>query len=98
MRDPIRPVLFILLFVLSPISGLAAGTKHRYLVRKADVVPYSPAHHTGTKNYRLISPETVGSKHVEMLLGEIEGGKGALPYGEDLKKEFKGVPDAAPSR
>ncbi len=42
--------------------------------------PYSPANHTGTKNFRLIGPETVGAKQLEVLVGEIEKGKGALPH------------------
>jgi len=52
----------------------------KYCVRQSDVTPYSPANHTGTKNYRLIGPETVGAKQVEMLVGELERGKGALPH------------------
>ena len=52
----------------------------RYRVRQSDVTPYSPANHVGTKNYRLIGAETVGAKQVEMLIGEIERGKGALPH------------------
>lgn len=52
----------------------------KYRVRQSDVKPYSPANHTGTKNYRMIGPETVGAKQVEMLIGEIERGKGALPH------------------
>lgn len=52
----------------------------KYCVRQADVTPYSPANHTGTKNYRLIGPETVGAKQVEVLIGEVERGKGALPH------------------
>ncbi len=49
-------------------------------VRQSEVAPYSPANHTGTRNYRLIGPETVGAKQVEVLVGEIERGKGALPH------------------
>ena len=52
----------------------------RYCVRQSDVTPYSPANHTGTKNFRLIGPETVGAKQVEVLIGELERGKGALPH------------------
>jgi uncharacterized RmlC-like cupin family protein len=51
-----------------------------YLVRQSDVQPYSPANHSGTRNFRLIGPETVGAKQVEMLVGEIERGKGAHPH------------------
>ena len=54
--------------------------KSRYLVRQTDVKPYSPANHTGTRNFRLIGPETVGAKQLEVLIGEIEQGKGALPH------------------
>jgi quercetin dioxygenase-like cupin family protein len=54
--------------------------RSRYRVRPQDVEPYSPANHVGTKNYRLIGRETVGAKQVEMLIGEIERGKGALAH------------------
>jgi quercetin dioxygenase-like cupin family protein len=54
--------------------------KSRYLVRQSEVTPYSPANHTGTKNFRMIGPETVGAKQVEMLIGELGRGKGALPH------------------
>jgi mannose-6-phosphate isomerase-like protein (cupin superfamily) len=52
----------------------------KYLIRQSDVKPYSPANHTGTKNFRLIGPETVGARQLEMILGEVERGKGALPH------------------
>ena len=52
----------------------------KYLVRQSEVTPYSPANHTGTRNFRLIGPETVGAKQVEVLIGELERGKGALPH------------------
>lgn len=54
--------------------------KSRFLVRPSEVTPYSPANHTGTRNYRLIGEETVGAKRVEVLVGEIERGKGAAPH------------------
>ncbi len=52
----------------------------KYLVRQSEVKPYSPANHTGTRNFRLVGPETVGAKQVEVLIGELERGKGALPH------------------
>jgi quercetin dioxygenase-like cupin family protein len=52
----------------------------RYHVREADVPGYHPANHTGTLNRRLISRETVGAESVEMLIGTIEKGSGALPH------------------
>jgi quercetin dioxygenase-like cupin family protein len=51
-----------------------------FLVRPADVSAYHPANHTGTTNRRLIGPETVGAKNVEMLLGVIEKGAGAAMH------------------
>ncbi|HKB81871.1 MAG TPA: cupin domain-containing protein [Burkholderiales bacterium] len=52
----------------------------RYFVRASDVKPYSPANHTGTANRRLIGAENVGARHVEMVLGVMEPGRGALPH------------------
>ena len=52
----------------------------KYHVRPADVTPYSPANHDGTRNFRLIGPETVGADRLELIIGEIERGKGALPH------------------
>ena len=52
----------------------------RYFVNQESVAPYHPANHTGTTNYRLIGPETVGATNVEVVLGVIEKGKGALPH------------------
>ncbi|MCS3506131.1 MULTISPECIES: cupin domain-containing protein [Achromobacter] len=51
-----------------------------WLVREAEVPGYHPANHTGTLNRRLIGPDTVGSRGVEVLLGVIEKGQGALPH------------------
>jgi quercetin dioxygenase-like cupin family protein len=51
----------------------------RYLVRPADLKPYSPANHTGTRNFRLIGPE-IGASNLEVVIGEVERGKGALPH------------------
>ncbi|HYG54908.1 MAG TPA: cupin domain-containing protein [Burkholderiales bacterium] len=47
----------------------------KYLIRQSDVEPYSPQNHTGTKNFRLVS-----SANLEVIVGEIEKGKGALPH------------------
>lgn len=52
----------------------------KYFVRGSEVPAYSPANHTGTANRRLIGPETVGAKHVEVVLGVIARGGGALPH------------------
>ena len=60
--------------------GEAMQPRSRYFVREADIPGYSPANHTGTLNRRLISPDTVGSKQIEVLLGTIEKNRGALPH------------------
>ena len=52
----------------------------KYLVHTDSVTPYTPANHTGTVNRRLIGPETVGATQLEVILGVVEKGKGALPH------------------
>ncbi|TAK82347.1 MAG: cupin domain-containing protein [Betaproteobacteria bacterium] len=52
----------------------------RFFVRGAELPLYHPANHTGTTNRRLIGPDTVGDCNVEVLLGVVEKGKGALPH------------------
>jgi quercetin dioxygenase-like cupin family protein len=52
----------------------------RYFVRAADVPAYQPANHSGTTNRRMVGPETVGAKNVEVVLGVIERGEGAAPH------------------
>lgn len=54
--------------------------RSRYFIRPEDVAAYHPANHTGTVNLRLIGPDNVGAKNIEVLLGVIEKGKGALPH------------------
>lgn len=51
-----------------------------WIVSESDVPGYSPANHHGTVNRRLIGSDTVGSRHVEVLLGIIEKNQGALPH------------------
>lgn len=51
-----------------------------WIVRESEVQGYSPANHSGTVNRRLISPETVGSSQLEVLVGTIQKGEGALPH------------------
>jgi quercetin dioxygenase-like cupin family protein len=54
--------------------------RSRYFVRPQDVPPYHPANHTGTVNRRLIGAGNVGANKVEVVLGVIDKGKGALPH------------------
>jgi quercetin dioxygenase-like cupin family protein len=53
------------------------NAKSPYIIRASEVVPYSPANHTGTKNYRLVGPHVNGAKHLEIVLGDIERNEGA---------------------
>lgn len=59
---------------------MSATAKSRYFVRQGDAPAYHPANHTGTVNRRLIGPQNVGAKNLEVVLGVIEKGKGALPH------------------
>ncbi len=52
----------------------------KYIVRGAEVKTYSPANHTGTVNRRVIGQETVGAKGLEVVLGTVAKGHGALPH------------------
>lgn len=52
----------------------------RYFVRAQDVPAYRPANHTGTINRRLIGRENAGAEQLEVVLGTIEKGRGALPH------------------
>jgi mannose-6-phosphate isomerase-like protein (cupin superfamily) len=56
------------------------AARPRFFVREHDVPPYHPANHLGTVNRRLIGPENVGARNLEVVLGVIEKGKGALPH------------------
>ena len=56
------------------------STKRRYFVRAEEVQGYHPANHVGTLNKRLIGRDNVGAEQLEVVLGTIERGKGALPH------------------
>jgi quercetin dioxygenase-like cupin family protein len=49
-------------------------------VRAAELGAYSPAHHSGTSNVRVIGPETVGATAIEVLIGTIVPSHGARPH------------------
>jgi mannose-6-phosphate isomerase-like protein (cupin superfamily) len=54
--------------------------KPSWIISESDIKGYFPANHSGTVNRRLISRDTVGAQHVEVLLGTIEKNQGALPH------------------
>lgn len=49
----------------------------RYVLRETDVPAYSPANHEQTFNRRVIGPDTVGAKFVEVLVGTLAPGASA---------------------
>ncbi|MFH5923885.1 cupin domain-containing protein [Roseomonas xinghualingensis] len=63
-----------------PAIPIPVAEVRRFFLRAEDVTPYSPANHTGTSNRRVIAPETVGATQMEVLIGTIERGNGALPH------------------
>jgi quercetin dioxygenase-like cupin family protein len=52
----------------------------RYVIRPDDVKPYSPLNHDETVNRRLIGRENVGARQLEVVLGMVEQGGGALKH------------------
>jgi uncharacterized RmlC-like cupin family protein len=52
----------------------------KFVVRESEVPGYHPANHTGTVNRRLIGPETVGARSLEVILGAVEKNEGALMH------------------
>ena len=56
-------------------------TASRYFIRPAEIEGFSPENHHGTVNKRLVAPDTVGSRHLEVVLGIVDGeGGGSLPH------------------
>lgn len=55
----------------------SADKTKRYIVRKEDPEPYSPANHSGTVNRRMIGKANVGAGKLEVVLGEVVRGQGA---------------------
>jgi mannose-6-phosphate isomerase-like protein (cupin superfamily) len=51
-----------------------------YFISTEEVEGYHPANHVGTLNRRIIGSETVGARHLEVIHGTIQKGKGALPH------------------
>ena len=51
-----------------------------YVVRQDAVKPYSPLNHEQTVNRRLIGRENVGARQLEIVLGVVGRGGGALKH------------------
>lgn len=52
----------------------------RYVVRRDEAEPYSPANHEETVNRRLVGRENVGARQLEVVLGVVTKGGGALKH------------------
>ena len=51
--------------------------KSPYIIRASEQQSYSPANHSGTRNYPLVGPKVNGAKYMEIALGDIERHEGA---------------------
>ena len=49
----------------------ADSEKTKYVIRPEDVPAYSPANHSDTRNYRLVSPGVNGAQYMEIIYGDI---------------------------
>lgn len=65
---------------VTPAEAASPTMPKSHFIRPENAPAYHPANHQGTTNYRFISPETVGAKNVEVLLGVIEKNQGAHPH------------------
>ena len=54
--------------------------QNKYVIRPEDVPSYSPANHSGTKNYRLVAPGVNGSRFMEIIYGDIERHAGSVAH------------------
>ena len=52
----------------------------KYVLRPEDVPSYSPANHSGTKNYRLVAPGVNGAQFMEIVYGDIARHSGAVAH------------------
>jgi len=53
---------------------------NKYVIRPEDVPSYSPANHSGTRNYRLVAPGVNGSRFMEIIYGDIERHAGSVAH------------------
>jgi mannose-6-phosphate isomerase-like protein (cupin superfamily) len=51
----------------------------KYFIRPEEVPAYSPKNHVGTENRRLVGRDN-GAKNLEVVLGVLQKGPGALPH------------------
>ena len=55
-------------------------SRRAYVVRPDAVTPYSPLNHEATVNRRLVGRENVGARQLEIVLGVVAKGGGALKH------------------
>lgn len=61
------------------VKSPAAAAGPRVLHPQA-VTAYAPANHVATSNRRIVAPDTVGARHMEVLVGTIAAGGRGLPH------------------
>ena len=54
--------------------------RSKYVLRPDDVPSYSPANHSGTKNYRLVAPGVNGAQFMEVIYGDLERNADAVAH------------------
>lgn len=59
---------------------MSSTTRSKYILRPDDVPAYSPAHHSGTNNHRMVAPGVNGAQFMEVIYGDLERGGGAAPH------------------
>src|SRR5256712_2640423 len=64
----------------SRIQEASAMSPSPYVVRQDAVTPYSPLNHEATVDRRLVGRDSVGARQVEVVLGVVARGGGALKH------------------
>src|SRR2546428_10301221 len=64
----------------SRIQEASAMSPSPYVVRQDAVTPYSPLNHEATVNRRLVGRDNVGARQLEVVLGVVARGGGALKH------------------
>lgn len=68
--------------------SIESTSRSLYLIKPEEGTVYAPKNHTGTANRRIVSQETVGARNMEILIGTISKGMGALPHAHPQLEQF----------
>jgi quercetin dioxygenase-like cupin family protein len=59
----------------------------KYILWPEDVTAYSPANHSGTKNYRMVAPGVNGAQFMEIIYGDIERHAGSVAHAHPASEQ-----------